>query len=152
MISKKAALSRAAFFIVNISAISATICMLVYTKGIQSDTVVTLNESKTLLAPYYLFVFKSTVLKKTITKVVNSLDDNSAYQNRFNLFQFDTVTLFANETPGQWFYEVYEQASSTNTDPTGLNMVECGKMILKDSSTLTKIGHEPTTLYKGYAG
>jgi hypothetical protein len=126
--------------------------MLVYTKGVQSDTVVTLNESRTILAPHYLFVFTNTVLKKSITQIVNYTDDQSAYQDRFNLFQFDTITLFANETPGQWFYDVYEQASSTNTDPTGLTLVECGKMTLKNSSSLTKIGHEPATIYQGYAG
>ena len=126
--------------------------MLVYTKGIQSDTVVTLNESKSLIAPYYLFVFTHTTLKKVVSQIVNFSDDQSAYRERFNLFQFNTITLFQNETEGQWFYEVYEQASSTNTNPTGLNLIERGKMLLKKSTTLTQVGHEPTTIYKGYTG
>jgi hypothetical protein len=126
--------------------------MLVYTKGAQSDTVVTLNELKTIASPYYLFVFKHTTLNEIVTQIANSADDTSDYPSRFNLFQFNTITLFQNKTLGQWSYEVYEQTSSTNTDPTGLNKIECGKMLLKNSSSITKIGHEPTTTFKGYAG
>ena len=126
--------------------------MLVYTKGAQSDTVVTLNELKTIASPYYLFVFTNVAVNEVVTQIVNSSDDQSSYPSRFNLFQFNTITLFQNKTPGQWYYEVYEQTSSTNTDPTGLNKIESGKMSLKNSSSITKIGHEPQTTYKGYGG
>lgn len=126
--------------------------MLTYIKGTQSDTVVTLNESKTLTSPYFLFVFTHISLKTVITKIVNSTDDVSDYPDRCNIFQFNTISLFANAAPGQWFYEVYEQESSTNTDPTGLTLLECGKVIIKESITITRQGYEPTTTSKGYAG
>jgi hypothetical protein len=126
--------------------------MLIYTKGTHSDTVVTLNEFKTLTAPYYLFVFTHVTLKTTVTKIVAAAADASSYPDRVNIFTFDSVALFASAAEGQYFYRVYEQASAVNTDPTGLTQVECGKMILKTSSPLIKQGYEPTTTYKGYAG
>lgn len=132
--------------------IAYIINMLVYTIGTQSDTIVTLNESKTLTNPYYLFVFTNVSTKVQLTKIVNSADDVSDCPERCNIFQFNTITLFAGQQAGDWYYEVYEQASAVNTDPTGLNMVECGKVKLKPTATLTREGYAPTTTYKGYAG
>jgi hypothetical protein len=126
--------------------------MIVYTIGQQSDTVVTLNESTTLVNPYYLFVFTNVSTKVVITKIVNSTSDTSLYPERVNIYQFDTVTLFATAQAGQYSYEVYEQQSSTNTNPSGLNLVECGKMKLFPAVNLIQQGYEPTTIYKGYAG
>jgi hypothetical protein len=37
---------------------------------------------------------------------------------------------------GQYTYEIYEQASSSNTNPTGLNMLESGIMMLNQASTI----------------
>jgi hypothetical protein len=127
--------------------------MIILSKNSTSDIViVTLEESRTLNNPYYLFVFKSTTPEFTVTKIVNSSDDASNFKNRFNSFTFNTSTIFATADAGQYQYYVYEQASSTNTDPTGLNLVECGKMFLKQTSADIFTGYQPTTTYKGYNG
>jgi hypothetical protein len=126
--------------------------MIVYTIGQQSDTLVTLNESTTLVNPYYLFVFTNVSTKVVYTQIVNSTSDTSDYPDRINIYSFNTITLFATAQAGQYSYEVYEQASSTNTNPTGLNLVECGKMLLNPATNLIQQGYEPTTTYKGYAG
>lgn len=126
--------------------------MLLYTIGTNTDTLVTLTESTTLVAPYYLFVFTNVSTKVEYKVIVNSADDLSSYPERFNLFSIDVSTLFATAQAGQYSYEVYEQASSTNTNITGLNQVECGKMKLLPSTELNKQGYEPQTTYKGYAG
>ena len=126
--------------------------MLLYTINTQSDTIVTLTESTTLTNPYYLFVFTNVSTKVQYKINVNSASDISAYKDRFNEFQFNTVTLFATAQAGQFSYEVYEQVSSSNLDPSGLNMVECGKMLLQPENNLLKQGYEPTTTYKGYGG
>jgi hypothetical protein len=126
--------------------------MIVYTIGQQSDTLVTLNESTTLVNPYYLFVFTNVSTKVVYTQIVNSTSDTSSYPDRINIYSFNTITLFASAQAGQYSYEVYEQASSTNTNPTGLNLVECGKMLLNPATNLIQQGYEPTTTYKGYAG
>jgi hypothetical protein len=126
--------------------------MIVYTIGQQSDTLVTLNESTTIVNAYYLFVFTNVSTKVVYTQIVNSTSDTSSYPDRINIYSFNTITLFATAQAGQYSYEVYEQASSTNTNPTGLNLVECGKMLLNPATNLIQQGYEPTTTYKGYAG
>lgn len=126
--------------------------MLLYTINNQSDTLVTLTESTTIAVPYYLFIFTN-VSTKVVYKInINSTTDSSEYPDRINVFSFNTITLFANAQSGQYSYEVYEQESSTNLDPDGLNLVECGKMLLQPQTNLIKQGYAPTTIYKGYAG
>jgi hypothetical protein len=126
--------------------------MIVYTIGQQSDTLVTLNESTTIVNAYYLFVFTNVSTKVVYKKIVNSTSDTSSYPDRINIYSFNTITLFASAQAGQYSYEVYEQASSSNTNPSGLNLVECGKMLLNPATNLIQQGYEPTTTYKGYAG
>ncbi len=127
--------------------------MIILSKNSTSDIViVTLEESRTLNNPYYLFVFKSTTPEYTVTKIVNSADDASNFKNRFNSFTFNSSTIFAAAESGQYQYYVYEQASSTNTNTTGLNLVECGKMVLKQTASDIFTGYQPTTTYKGYNG
>jgi hypothetical protein len=126
--------------------------MIVYTIGTQSDTIVTLNESTTISNPYYLFVFTNVSTKVQYKIIVNSASDTSEYPERANIYTFNTITLFATAQAGQYSYEVYEQSSSTNLNPTGLNLVECGKMLLNPAANLIQQGYEPETIYKGYAG
>lgn len=126
--------------------------MLVYTKNIQSDTLVTLSESTTIVNPYYLFIFTNVSTKDVYTQIVNSTSDTSSYPERINIYTFNTISLFANAQAGQYSYEIYEQTSSINTNPTGLNLIECGKMLLNPAVDLIKQGYEPQTTYKGYAG
>jgi hypothetical protein len=126
--------------------------MLLYQINSQSDTIVTLTESTTLTSPYYLFVFTNVSTKVQYKINVNSTSDASLFKDRFNEFAFNTITLFASAQAGQFSYEVYEQSSSTNLDPSGLNLVECGKMLLQPENNLIKNGYAPTTTYKGYGG
>jgi predicted nucleic acid-binding protein len=67
--------------------------MLVITKGVQSDIMVTLQDSITLLNPYYLFVFTNVSTKEELKVIVNSADDKSNHPNRINVFEIDN-TLF----------------------------------------------------------
>lgn len=126
--------------------------MLVYTIGTNTDTYITLTESTTLVAPYYLFIFENISTKVQYTVIVNSTSDLSEYPERYNRFAIDVATLFATAQAGQYLYDVYEQASAVNTNPTGLNLVETGRMLLKPATNLIKQGYEPQTTYKGYAG
>jgi hypothetical protein len=126
--------------------------MLLYQINSQSDTIVTLTESTTLTSPYYLFVFTNVSTKVQYKINVNSTSDVSLFKDRFNEFAFNTITLFATAQAGQFSYEIYEQLSSSNLDPSGLNLVECGKMLLHPENNLIKNGYAPTTNYKGYGG
>lgn len=126
--------------------------MIVYSIGQQSDTIVTLNESTTISNPYYLFVFTNVSTKVEYKIIVNSTSDTSLYPGRVNIYAFNTITLFQNAQAGQYSYDVYEQQSSTNLNPSGLNLVECGKMLLNPATNIIQQGYEPTTTYKGYSG
>jgi hypothetical protein len=126
--------------------------MIVYTIGQQAETIVTLNESTTIANPFYLFIFTNVSTKVEYKIIVNSASDTSEYPERANVYEFNTITLFQNAQAGQYSYEVFEQSSSTNLNPSGLNLVECGKMLLNPAANLIQQGYEPETTYKGYAG
>lgn len=114
--------------------------------------VVTLNEKKTLSSAYFLFVFTNVTTKAQVTWIVQDTADLSSHPSRYNEFPINVPVVFLNQVPGQWQYEVYEQASAVNTDPTGLTMVERGKMILEADPNFSFVGYSPDTQYKGYAG
>jgi hypothetical protein len=122
--------------------------MLVITKGVQSDIMVTLQDSITLLNPYYLFVFTNISTKEELKVIVNSADDKSNFPNRINVFEIDN-DLFEDLQTGQYIYEVYEQLSSTNVITTELNLVENGRMILKAVGETTNYltGYSPQTQF-----
>lgn len=127
--------------------------MLRLTKGQASqDIVVTLNEKRTLTAGYYLFVFTHILTKNVVTRIYSFLEDDSPYQDRYNQFAIETSLLFDTQPIGQWNYDAYEQASSTNTNPAGLNQVETGIMQLKPVSSFQFEKNNQSTSFKVYAG
>lgn len=121
--------------------------MLSFVKTSSNTIVVTLAEKTTLTGTvYYLWKF--------VNDQDGSIDyciatDLSLYTYRYNKF---TITDQANPTPlsgqvslqtGFGKYYVYEQASSTNLDPTGLTQVEEGKYLV--TTTLpTEYSHTQT--------
>lgn len=116
--------------------------------------VVTLNEFKTLTNPYYLFRFKHVETKQIVNLIFPASADESLYPNRYNQFTVNVSTSFANKPTGEWRYSVYEQASSSNTDPSlATGLVENGKMLLLPASEyeLDAIYGNDTT-FKAYNG
>jgi len=115
------------------------------------EFVVTLTEKCKLQTSAYWFVFENVTTKEKVTITKTNDDDLSSYKERCNIFAIDCTDLFDSKTKGQWTYEVWEEdieaVAITNT-----NLLECGKMLLSDTSNLTKQGYEPTTTIKGYAG
>jgi hypothetical protein len=114
--------------------------------------VVTLNEKRTLDDGYYLFQFTHMTTREVINKIYQFLEDESDFQDRFNEFTIDTATVFSGASIGQWIYKVYEQVSSSNTDPDGLNMVERGIMKLLPVSSFAFEEYTGTTSFKQYEG
>lgn len=107
--------------------------MLQLTAGQSNEKIiVTLNELKTLTGPYYLFRFVHVGTGEVVSLLRSALtDDESIYQGRYNKFNIDTVTVFLDKPPGEWHYTIYEQVSSSNTDPDlATGVVEYGKMYL----------------------
>lgn len=121
--------------------------MIVLTKGVTSAIVLTLTEKQLLNNPNYLFVFTGRSTKTTVKFVLLNNADISPYKDRYNKFSI-AHTLFTNAKVQQYTYNVYEQASTTNTDPTGLNLLETGIMDLKQSVTVFTEPQDATTEFK----
>lgn len=103
----------------------------------QSNTVtLTLTENVTLTSPYYLFEF---IKNSTGQKFYCIPTDTSSYTyryNRFTITEGSTVTLA--ET-GEYTYNVYEQLSSTNTNPSNAYaLLETGMAKVFAATTYTK--------------
>lgn len=90
----------------------------------------TLTEKQLLTNPNYLFVFTNRSANTEVKFVRLNNTDISQYKERYNEFSIVTNTNFETALNGQYDYEVYEQASTSNTNPAGLNMIESGIMEL----------------------
>jgi hypothetical protein len=125
--------------------------MLELTLGQTSEyLVITLNEKRTLDNGYYLFRFVHQTTKEVVSIIYNFLDDISDYQDRFNKFEINTSTKFTKR--GFYNYFIYEQASSSNTDPNGLTEVEQGISNLLPAAEFEFEEYSETTTYKSYNG
>lgn len=105
--------------------------MLLIRKNQSNSLTLTLTEKCDLANPYFLFKFHNVQTGQDIFKI---LTDTSQFTDRYNRFTFVEPTT-ADLIEGFWDYEVYEQASSVNLDPEGLNMVESGVMKVVNEAT-----------------
>lgn len=110
--------------------------MIQLTKGQTQFIYLTLTEKQLLQSPNYLFVFTNRSSNQQVKFVKLNNTDVSQYKDRYNKFQIIVNDYFSSSLNGQWDYQVYEQASSTNTNPAGLNMLESGIMMLNQSATI----------------
>jgi len=104
--------------------------MIRLTKGQTQSVILTLTEKQLLTNPNYLFVFTNRSANTEIKFVRLNNTDVSIYKDRYNEFSFVTNTNFATALNGQYDYVIYEQASTSNTNPAGLNALESGIMEL----------------------
>lgn len=109
--------------------------MLVLTKGVTSNIVVTLTEKQLLTAPNYLFIFTGRTTNTEVKFILLNAADVSQYKQRYNKFNISN-TLFSTAKIEQYIYNIYEQTSTTNLNPQGLNLLETGIMDLKQSVTI----------------
>lgn len=119
---------------------------------ISATLILTLTESVTLPAPNYLFVFTNVTTKDVVAFVLLNGADISLYKYRYNKFLINPSVLFAGKNNGEWHYGVYEQASAVNLDPTGLNNLEYGKMMLNRAVDFAVTKYDAPTSYKAYEG
>ena len=110
--------------------------MIQLTKGQTQYIYLTLTEKELLVNPNYLFIFTSRSTNTSVSFVLLNATDVSLFKDRYNKFSIVTNTYFNTSLIGQYTYEVYEQASTTNTNPNGLNMLESGIMMLNEASTI----------------
>jgi hypothetical protein len=104
--------------------------MIHLTKSQTNTIVMTLTEKELLTTPNYLFVFTNRSSNEEVKFVKLYATDTSLYKDRYNEFSIVTNTNFSTALEGQYTYEIYEQASTSNTNPSGLNKLETGIMWL----------------------
>ena len=110
--------------------------MIQLTKGQTQYIYLTLTEKQLLSNPNYLFIFTNRSSNIEVKFVLLNAADVSQYKDRYNKFSIVTNTYFGSSLNGQWTYNVYEQISSSNTNPAGLNILESGIMMLNQSATV----------------
>jgi hypothetical protein len=110
--------------------------MLHLTKGNIENIYLTLTEKVTLPIPNYLFVFTNRSSNLKVNFVLLNADDISIHKDRYNMFEIDVDEYFDISTTGVYEYEVYEQTSTSNINPNGLNLLENGIMMLKVATTI----------------
>jgi hypothetical protein len=121
--------------------------MIQLTKGQTQYIYLTLTEKQTLVNPNYLFVFKNRSTNLEVKFVILNGADLSLFKDRYNKFSLVVNTYFGTQQRGQYIYSVYEQTSTNNTNPAGLNLIESGIMNLNDPDNIyTK--YQPSGTYK----
>jgi len=116
------------------------------TKGQTQNIILTLTEKQTLTSPNYLFVFENRSTNTDIKFVKLNNTDISPYKDRYNEFSIVVNSYFNTALNGQYTYTIYEQTSTTNTDPTGLNLLESGIMELS-GTTISFTEYETTSTF-----
>lgn len=124
--------------------------MILLTKGTASTMILTLAEKQTITDANFLFVFTSRITNEQVKFVLVTSSDVSTNKTRWNEFEITVNTYFNSHGEGWWLYEIYEQESTTNTDPTGLDMVESGVMFLSDNSEPTITQYDNAVTFKTY--
>ena len=122
--------------------------MIYLTKGATSQIILTLKEKQTLSAPNYLFVLTHRGSNIEVKFVILNAADTSAFKDRFNQFSIVTNTYFGTQDSGEWEYQIYEQTSTTNTNPANATgLVETGIMRLSESTSFTYTKHQPNNTF-----
>ncbi len=108
--------------------------MINLTLGTEAYIYLTLTEKITLTSPNYLFVFTQRTTNEITSFVKLNAADISDFKARYNLFVFDVDVLF-NTQIGEYYYDIYEQASSSNLNPTlAHGLLESGVMKINELS------------------
>lgn len=109
--------------------------MINLTKGNAAQQIIFTGTEQCLLDnPYFLFIFTSRQTNDTVSFVKAN---TSGYTGRYDKVTVNVNTYFSDYNAGLWSYKIYEQSSSTNINPAGLNLVEEGFMKLSPSTEFT---------------
>jgi hypothetical protein len=109
--------------------------MLIIRKNQLNNLIATVSMNKTLSNPYYLFSFQHIASKNRISFIPETVSSNVRY-DKFRFIEGNTNLSFVPpvaqfEYLGQYYYSIYEQISSTNTDiALAYNKLESGRAVV----------------------
>lgn len=107
--------------------------------------ILTLTELQTTSAPDYYFVFTNVLTKEAVTVTMANAQDESLFKERYNRFTINPSVVFANKTPGEWHYKVYEN------DISGA-LLEQGKAMIDSTTDFEYSKYNSETSFKAYNG
>ena len=122
---------------------------------VNNNIALTLTEKTTISDPVYLFGFESQQSKVKYYCICQDLAP-ATQKGRVNLFNItEGIDDPLNSSlilglQGRYNYFIYEQVSTTNLDPTGLNIIERGLMTLKGTQASNYKSYEFDVEYKVY--
>lgn len=123
--------------------------MILINKNSTNEVVLTLSEKTTLTNVKYLF---EVIDDQSNDKYYFVLSDTSPNKERYSLLTIIEGTTVTFVNIGFYKYNIYEQTSPTNLNPTGLNLVENGKLKVVDTSVAINEYSGNQTTYKVYGG
>jgi hypothetical protein len=114
---------------------------IIINKNSSNLAILTLSEKTTISVPYYLFEFinDTTSAKKYLTAA--DISGNKLRNNKFIIIDNATeLPLIGqlNFKVGSYKYNIYEQASATNLNPTGLKLVDLGRAKVIEADVVLK--------------
>ena len=122
--------------------------MIYLTKGQTNSIILTLKEKQTLTNPNYLFVFTHRGSNIIRSFVLLQAANISTHKERYDEFSIVTNTYFQTYDSGEWEYEIYEQTSNSNTNPTlATSKLETGIMRLNDATAFTFTKYQPNNTF-----
>lgn len=123
--------------------------MILINKNSTNEVVLTLSEKTTLSNVYYLF---EVIDDQSNDKYYFVLSDTSTNKERYSLLTIIEGTTVTFTNIGFYKYNVYEQTSSSNLNPNGLNLIENGKLKVVDTTVELDQYSGNQTNYKVYGG
>ena len=103
----------------------------------------TLSETQVLTTPNSLFRFVHRTTGEELAFVKKNTDDVSAYKSRYNQFVLKDSDF---SSVGQYVYYIYEQTSTSNTDPEKATLIETG-ICQVHYTPITYTTHKKTNTY-----
>ena len=103
--------------------------MFVINKSASNDIILTLTEKSLLVNPTYLFEFENEQYHTFTYCIGTDLSTELQRYNEFTIIEQTTPNPLLgqiNLIEGNYKYNIYEQVSTTNLNPTGLTVVETG--------------------------
>jgi len=125
--------------------------MIYLTRGNTEQVVLTLTEKVTITGANFLCVFTNRTTNEVVKFVLLTANDQSSNTTRFNQFLVDVDTYFPTANDGWFKYQIYEQASTTNTVIASAgDIIETGLMLLTDGSPVAFTKYSQDITFKTY--
>ena len=130
--------------------------MILINKNTVNNNILTLSEKTTLSNVIYLFEVINDQTKNNIYFIAQDISINKERFNEFNITDniIETPLTGVVNFPLKGFskYNIYEQISTTNLSPIGLNLIDKGKLKVMDVSTPKVAYNGNQTNYIAYGG